>query len=55
MTEPVRIASTTFAGMSRGAGCPGTAAVVITTSMSAMWRSSRRCCSTCWLSERTVA
>ncbi len=47
ITEPERIRSTALAGMSFGAGRPGTAAVVTTTSKSGMRSSSAACCCAC--------
>ena len=47
ITEPGRIAPTAEAGISFGAGRPGTAAVVITTSKSGSRFSSAACCCAC--------
>ncbi len=55
MTDPVRMPSTALAGMSFGAGRPGTAAVVITTSKSGIRSSSAACCCACCSGVSSVA
>ena len=57
ITEPGRMRSTALAGISFGAGRPGTAAVVITTSKSGIRSSSAACCCACssGVSSRRVA
>ena len=47
ITEPGRIASTADAGISRGAGLPGTSAVVITASKPEIRSASSACCCAC--------
>ena len=55
ITEPARMRSTALAGISFGAGRPGTAAVVITTSKSGMRSSSAACCCACSSAESSLA
>ena len=55
ITEPGRIAATAEAGIRRGAGRPGTSAVVITTSKSGRRASSASCCWRCCSGLSSVA